>query len=216
MNNNRFLVCIGIAGLLALTFVSSASAQSCMPPPGFEDTPHPAIAPQGELVSHTEHIVVGRPLPDVVHAGAKRKIKDAIQHPDSLPGVAGDTPLNDIPFGTPGARRLVCLTDGGALEEQVLEHQETPSLYHFRYVVWNYSTPKAKPILYGVGDFLDTPVDPAHTQILWTYSFELKRNEFPGYLGAVGLWLFRVGFLDRDYAQLMRATLAGSKADADN
>jgi hypothetical protein len=203
--------CILVA---AVTF--GAAAQTCSPPAGFADTPHPEFIPQDQLASHTEHTIVNRPLPDVVHATGKVKIKDAIQHPNSLPGVGGEAPLNDIPFGTPGARRLVCLTDGTALEEQVLEHFESPSIYHFRYAVWNYSTPKAKPILYGIGDFLDTPIDTTHTQILWTYSFALKRNVFPGSLGAFGRWLFRIEFLDRDYAQLMRATLSGSKSDAEN
>ena len=205
-----------LTGVVGLAFSLVAAAQTCTPPPGFVDTPHPGFVATDWLASHTEHIVVNAPLSDVVHAGGKTKIKDAIKHPDSLPGVAGEAPLNDIPFGTAGARRLVCLSDGTALEEQVLERYESPTLYRFRYVVWNYSTPRAKPILYGIGDFLDTPVDASHTQALWTYSFALKPNVFPGYLGAAGRWLFRVGFLDRDYAQLMRATLRGSKNDAEN
>jgi hypothetical protein len=201
--------------ILVVAVALGAAGQTCSPPAGFLDISHPKFIPDDQLASHTEHTVVDRPLPDVVHTGAKTKIKDAIQHPNSLPGVGGEAPLNDIPFGTPGARRLVCLTDGTALEEQVLERFESPSLYHFRYAVWNYSTPKAKPVLYGIGDFLDTPIDATHTQILWTYSFALKRDAFPGSLGAFGRWLFRIGFLDRDYAQLMRATLSSFKWDAE-
>ena len=54
-----------------------------------------------------------------------------------------------------------------------------------------------------------------HTHIVWTYSFKLKDHEFPGYLGGFGRYLFRVIFLDREYAALMRATLAAGKASAE-
>jgi len=45
------------------------------------------------------------------------------------------------------------------------------------------------------------------TRIVWTYSFKLKGCEFPGYLGAFGRYRFRVTFLDRQYAEIMRETL---------
>jgi hypothetical protein len=44
----------------------------------------------------------------------------------------------------------------------------------------------------------------AHTRITRAYSFKLKEDVFPGGFGALGRWLFRVGFLDRDYAAMMR------------
>jgi len=44
----------------------------------------------------------------------------------------------------------------------------------------------------------------------------LNRNRFPGYLGGVGDFLFRVGFLDRQYAELMRGTLDGFKTTAES
>ena len=96
-----------------------------------------------------------------------------------------------------------------------MERETTAEHYHFRYVVWNYTTDKAKPIAYGVGEFRVTALDAGHTRIHWTYSFALKPDHFPGYLGALGRWLFHVGFLDSDYATLMRNVLAGYKTAAD-
>jgi len=93
------------------------------------------------------------------------------------------------------------------LEEQVLAHTREGNTYHFRYVVWNYTTEKARPISYGVGHFVWTDLGNERTQVRWTYSFQLNRQRFPGYLGSFGDYLFRVGFLDREYAQMMRNTL---------
>lgn len=43
----------------------------------------------------------------------------------------------------------------------------------------------------------------------------LNRGRFPGYLGALGDFLLRVTFLDRDYPELMRNTLNGYKLAAE-
>jgi hypothetical protein len=188
------------------------SAQTCAPPSGFVDTPHPATGGAAErLVSHTEQITVDGPLAEVVSAASKTDLKDAIHKTSSLPGVTGDYQLGSIPFGTPGARRLVCLSDGSTLEEQVLELEQSENFYRFRYIVWNYTSKAARPIEYGVGEFRDSQIDGGHTHIVWTYSFKLKDHEFPGYLGALGRYLFRVGFLDRQYAAMMRGTLEAGK-----
>jgi hypothetical protein len=58
-------------------------------------------------------------------------------------------------------------------------------------------------------------MDDAHTRVTWTYSFQLKDDVFPGELGALGRWLFRVGFLDREYAAMMRGVLDGYKTAAE-
>ena len=112
-------------------------------------------------------------------------------------GVSGDQSLNDIPFGTPGARRLVCLSDGSTLEEQVLEQERNQTSSRFRYIVWNYTTQQARPIEYGIGEFHHTEMPGGRTHIVWTYSFKLKDHEFPGYLGALGRYLFRIGLIAR-------------------
>ncbi len=189
------------------------AAAACMPPPGFHDAPHPAIAPAEQLVSHAEEIIIPRPF-SVVSAAMHKPLEKTIHKSDSLPGVAGDSMLTKGAFGAPGSRHIVCLTDGGSTEEEALEREDSPTSSHFRYIVWNYSTPKAKPIAYGVGEFRNVQLDSGHTRISWTYSFKLKEDTFPGDLGALGRWLFKVGFLDRDYADMMKSVLRGYQVTA--
>ena len=202
---------IMMAGLMPLQMLG----QVCSPPMGFVDLPRPAFAPENELASHTEEITVNRPLTVVMQTAEETSLKKAIQKRGNLPTVTGDHPLNAIPFVTPGARRLVCLSDESTLEEQVLDAQSTSTSNLFRYMVWNYTTKQARPIEYGIGEFRHTQVDATHTHVVWTYSFKLKTNEFPGDLGALGRLLFHWAFLDRSYAEMMRATLAAGKANAE-
>ncbi|MFZ0630476.1 MAG: SRPBCC family protein [Acidobacteriaceae bacterium] len=201
-----------LAGVLWLPCALMAS--SCSPPPGFRDTPPPAIAPAGDLAAHTETIVIPRPLL-VVRAAMNEPLSNAIRRSDSLPGVAGEFVLTGGSFGMPGSRRMVCLTDGSSTEEEVLEREDGPRAGHFRYVVWNYTTPKARPILYGVGEFRTVAIDAGHTRVTWTYAFQLRGDRFPGELGALGRWLFEVGFLDRDYASMMKSVLQGYADNAE-
>lgn len=201
-----------LLALLALVLFAAgraALASECSPIPGFVDIPHPAIAPAEQLVSHTEEITVDRTIANLLDAAAKTNLKDAIRKGGSLPTVSGEYMLTKTPFGTPGSRRLVCLTDGSTLEEQVLEREQSSHDYRFRYIVWNYTTKQARPIEYGVGYFVYTDLGGGRTHVVWTYSFKLKDREFPGYLGALGRYLFRVTFLERDYAEMMRETLKG-------
>ncbi len=192
----------------------SASAQTCVPPPGFVDTPAPAVATAKEMVSHTEEITVARPLP-VVLSAVDKPIEDTIHKTSSLPGISGDYMLTKGEFGAPGSRRLNCLSDGSTLVEQVLESERNKDSSRFRYVVWNYTSEKARPIDYGVGEFHYSDLGGGRTHIIWTYSFKLKARNFPGNLGALGRYFFRKVFLDREYADLMRGVLNETKADAE-
>ena len=176
--------------------------------------PHPAIAPAEQLVSHTEEIVIGRAY-SVVSEAMNKPLNQVIRQSSSLPGVFGAYMLTPGKFGAPGSRHIVCLTDGTSVEEEALERDGTASSGRFRYIVWNYATPKARPVAYGVGEFHTVQIDGANTRITWTYSFKLKEDVFPGDLGALGRWLFRVGFLDRDYAAMMRGVLNGYKTIAE-
>jgi len=144
-----------------------------------------------------------------------KPLKETIRQSKALPGVAGDFMLTKGEFGPPGSRHIVCLTDGGSVEEESLERGQSGNAAWFRYIVWNYRTPKARPIAYGVGAFRTVQIDNAHTRVTWTYSFRLKDDVFPGELGALGQWLFRVGFLDREYAAMMRGVLEGYKTAAE-
>jgi hypothetical protein len=191
----------------------AATPPPCLPPPGFKDTPHPVIALPNQLVAHAEEILIDRPL-SVVSEAMNKPLNQALRGSDSLPGVSGDFMLTKGSFGAPGSRHIVCLTDGGSVEEEALERAQTTSSGHFRYIVWNYQTPKARPIAYGVGEFRSLQLDGSHTRVSWTYSFKLREDLFPGNLGAFGRFLFRVGFLDRDYASMMRGVLNGYKVSA--
>lgn len=207
--------CLCAAGLVLLLSGSPrAAAASCAPPAGFRDIPHPSIAQPDQLVFHTEEIVIPHPF-QVVSSATNKPLDKTIQKSDSLPGVSGDYMLTPGKFGAPGSRHIVCLTDGTSTEEEALEREDRPTSSHFRYIVWNYTTPKARPIKYGVGDFRIVQIDSNHTRITWTYSFELKGDTFPGELGALGRWLFRVGFLDREYAEMMKNVLRGYQAGAE-
>jgi hypothetical protein len=203
-----------LVAIISTSVLASANAQTCVPPSGFVDKPHPTAAAAEQLIAHTEEITVDRPLAEVISVNSRTDIKDAIHKTGSLPGVTGTYPLGKITFGMPGSRRLVCLTDGSTLQEQVLELEQSKSFYRFRYIVWNYTSSVARPIEYGVGEFRDSEISGGRTHIVWTYAFKLKDQEFPGYLGAFGRYLFRVGFLDRQYAAMMRATLQGNQAPA--
>ncbi len=199
--------------LLILAF-ARAQAAPCAPPPGFQDGPHPLIAAPDQLVSHTEEIVISRPF-SVVSDAMNKPLEKTINKSDSLPGVSGDYMLTHGEFGAPGSRHIVCLTDGTSTEEEALVHEDSTTSSHFRYIVWNYTTPKAKPIAYGVGEFRTVQLSPAQTRITWTYSFKLKTDVFPGELGVLGRWFFRVRFLDSEYAAMMKDVLNGYKLDAE-
>ena len=199
--------------VLCLTGVAGAAA-ACAPPVGFRDSPHPVIAPSEQLVAHTEEVLIDRPI-SVVSDAMNKPLNQALRGTDSLPGVSGDFMLTKGSFGAPGSRHIVCLTDGTSVEEEALQREETSSSGHFRYIVWNYQTPKARPIAYGVGEFRSVQIDNMHTRVTWTYSFRLKDDIFPGNLGGLGRFLFRVGFLDRDYAAMMRGVLNGYKTTAE-
>jgi hypothetical protein len=204
-----------LAAVVWSGFWSGAVAASCVPPPGFVDTAPPEIGLPKTLVAHIEEVTINRSLDVVLAVEAGRSLEQTIDRHTSLPGVSGTYVLTERKWGEPGGRRLTCLTDGSTLEEQVLAHAQEGKTYHFRYVVWNYTTEKARPIVYGVGDFLSTDLGDGRTHVRWTYAFELNRGRFPGYLGALGRFLFRVGFLDREYADMMRNSLAATKAGAE-
>ena len=120
-----------------------------------------------------------------------------------------------MPLDYPGARRLVCLSDGSTLTEQLLANEIFSDRAVFRYIVWNYSTAAARPIRYAVGEFIRTSASDGGTDVRWTYAFKMNRNRFPGLLGFIGDALFRSSFLDTRYAKMMRETLAADKARAE-
>jgi hypothetical protein len=210
----RRLALVPVVFLFSAIVARAVSASSCAPPVGFHDGPHPFIDAPDQLVSHTEVILISRPF-SVVSDAMNKPLDKTINKSESLPGVSGEFMLTQGDFGSPGSRHIVCLTDGTSTEEEALEHEDSATSSHFRYIVWKYTTLKAKPISYGVGEFRTVQLDPGHTRIMWTYSFRLKEDVFPGEFGRLGRWLFRVRFLDSEYAAMMKDVLNGYKHDAE-
>lgn len=186
------------------------------PPAGFVETPAPAVAEPGRLVSHVEEIVVDRPLDHTVAFSERVALGDWVDGSGALPGVVGTLVLAGGTFDRPGSRHMVFLSDGTTVLEQVLEKTRTSVSYRFRYVVWGYTTKAAEPLRYGVGDFLYMAEGDDRTRIRWTYSFALKPDRFPGVLGVgLGGFLLKLAFLNGPYAAWMRGGLARLKAGAE-
>lgn len=207
---------VGISLLVAIGAMEApiVSAQTCVPPPGFVDTPHPEIAPVEQLLSRTEEITIERPLAVLNKASSTAPLEQTIDRTSGLPGVTGTHRLTQGKF-QPGTRRLVCLTDGSIVVEEVLLLEQQPDSFRFRYVVWNYTSPQFPPIQYAVGEFLKTELGGTRTRVRWTYAFQPDRQRYPGYQGGFSDALFRQNFLDRTFAQWMRNTLAGGKKRAE-
>jgi hypothetical protein len=203
------LIQTGLLLLIPSVVWAGDATPACVPPPEFKDSSPPQIAAVDQLVCHTEEVILNRSFEVVMKEleASQRRGLVPIRKSDALPGVSGTYLLTNGEWGAPGSRRLTCLTDGSTAEEQILLNDRSLTSAEFRYIVWNYTTEKARPVLYGVGDFMRTDLGNGRTLVRWTYSFQLNRQRFPGYLGAIGRFLFRVGFLDRDYAQMMRTTL---------
>ena len=203
------LIAIACLGTPAM----AASEVQCAIPSGFVDTPPPAIE-QALLVDHVEEITIDRPLEVVLAESHRTPIERTMHGTSTLPGIAGTHVLGGT-WPEPGALRVVCLTDGGSTHEQILANARDGNTHHLRYEVWDYTTPQARPVAYAVGDFLETDLGDGRTLIHWVYSFRLRDNAFPGYLGPFGRWLFRRFWLDTRYAELMRGALTVRKASAE-
>ncbi|WP_161815182.1 SRPBCC family protein [Steroidobacter agaridevorans] len=197
----RFRFALTLAGLLL-----GGQSPACELPAGFVDPPRPDIAPLEELVAHTEQIDIARSLAAVMQAG-RRPLSEGIRPTRDLPGVSGTRNLTSGGFGTVGARRLVCLTDGSIALEEVLHSEVHSERRRFRYVVWNYTSPKFRDVQYAVGEFIHTQPAPDQTRVNWTYRFALKEGRDPT--------LFRKDFLDSAFAEWMRSLLERGRSNAE-
>lgn len=190
MRSFQYRYCVALT--IALT---SGPSLACQPPAGFVNPTLPTIAPFDQLLAHTEHKVVDKSLSSVMQ-GAARPLEQAIRPTRDLPGVSGTFRLSDGPYGTVGARRLVCLTDGNYSVEEVLLTESRSDGNRFRYVVWNYTSPKFRDVDYAVGEFVRTQPKPDQTHVTWTYRFALKQGADPEQ--------FRNAFLETSFADWMR------------
>jgi hypothetical protein len=198
---HRFYCALTLAGLLL-----SGQSLACEPPVGFVNPPLPDIAPLEELLAHTEQIDIARSLAAVMQAG-NRPLSEGIRPTRDLPGVSGTFNLTSGGFGTVGARRLVCLTDGSIAVEEVLHREAHSESQRFRYVVWNYTSPKFRDVRYAVGEFIHTQPAPDKTHINWTYRFALEQGRDPE--------LFRKSFLVSAFAEWMRSLLERGRSNAE-
>lgn len=122
-------------------------------------------------------------------------------------GVSGTFNLTSGSYGTVGARRLVCLTDGSIAVEEAPHAEANSEGQRFRYVVWNYTNPKFDDVSYAVGEFIRTQPAPDTTNVNWTYRFALKSGRDPE--------RFRRDFLDSIFAEWMRSVLENGRAHAE-
>jgi len=183
--------------LVCMSFAVPGSA--CEPPAGFVNPPRPDIAPLDELLRVTEEKIIDQPLATVLQA-ANRPLR--IDATEDLAGVTGTFRLSQGPYGTVGARRLVCKTDGSIAVEEVLLAESSDTGSRFRYVVWNYTSPKFRDVAYAVGEFARTQPSADKTLVSWTYRFALK----DGVSGEEKL-RFRENFLARQFPRWMRKQL---------
>lgn len=188
-------------------FLLSGQSLACEPPAGFINPPRPAIAPLEQLLSHTEAREIAQPLA-VVLQSANRPLR--IDPTKDLPGVSGTFRLSDGPYGSVGARRLVCLTDGSTSVEEVLLTESNSESSRFRYVVWNHSNPKFRNVAYAVGEFVRTQPAPNRTTVTWTYRFALKSGVSPEEKSR-----FQRIFLEQEFAVWMRTQMDRKPSDAE-
>jgi hypothetical protein len=172
---------------------------ACEPPAGFVNPPRPDIAPLEELMTHTEVREIALPL-SVVLQNANRPLR--IDATKDLPGVGGTFRLSNGPYGTVGARRFVCLTDGSTSVEEVLLTESTADSSRFRYVVWSHTNPKFRDVAYAVGEFVRTQPAPDRTRVSWTYRFALKPGLTPEEKAK-----FQKDFLEQQFVEWMRTQL---------
>jgi hypothetical protein len=181
----------------------------CERPAGFVNPPRPDVAPLEQLLSHTERVEVARPIKAAAQSG-NRPLHEAIRPTKDLPGVSGTLRLSDGPYGTVGARRLVCLTDGSISVEEVLLVESNDEGTRFRYVVWNYTGAKFQDVHYGVGEIVRTAPAPDKTLVNWTYRFALKSG-----IGAEAKQRFQQTFLEGEFAEWMRSQLENGRVHAE-
>ena len=189
-----------------LTGLSMAGPGSpCEPPAGFVNPPRPDIAPLEKLLIVTEEKVIDLPLAAVVQAANRPLRIDATK---DLAGVSGTYRLSQGPYGSVGARRLVCMTDGSIAVEEVLLAESNDAGSRFRYVVWNYTSPRFREVAYAIGEFTRTQPAPDKTLVSWTYRFALRDG-----LSDEDQSRFQKVFLERQFPAWMRTQLDREPAE---
>jgi hypothetical protein len=191
--------------LVLASALGCGQSLACEPPAGFVNPPRPDIAPLEQLLSHTEEKDVDQSLAAATQSASRALRIDATK---DLPGVTGTFRLSNGPYGSVGARRLVCKTDGSIAVEEVLLTESGKDFSRFRYVVWDSTNPKFRDVDYAVGEFVRTQTAPDKTHINWTYRFALREG-----LSGEERSRFQA-FLEREFALWMRTQLDRKESDA--
>lgn len=198
---------LSLLTFLALGSLSPLNAQAleaeCAPNVKVEQFSPIVLEENAKLVSHTVVFEVSIPAAEFNQRLTAAPLSELLPGTAKIPAVTGTRSLTATPFGTVGAPRVVCLADASTAIEEVIEN--TPGT-RFRYKVGHYSSEVAKPIAYGIGEFQTDAIDAGRTRVTWTYWFKLHDDRFPGYLGGTGRWLFRLSFMDSDYAEMMQTS----------
>jgi hypothetical protein len=161
---------------------------------------------QESFVDVTEKIFIAKPASFVHKEFEKFPLNKLLSKTDDLSGVDYTYPIIGDQYQKAGDRRGVCLTDGFGAMEELLQN----NINRFAYRVWTYTVPEASGISYADGEFLFVPVANG-TQVIWNYKFALKQDEFPGYLGSFGRWLFTKSFSDSIWRNNMQQALENFK-----
>lgn len=196
-----------LLSVLAFSSLSSTNAHAleaeCAPNVKADQFSPIVLETDAKLVSHTVVFEVSIPAAEFNQKLIAAPLSELLPGTAKIPAVTGTRSLSSTPFGTVGAPRVVCLADASTAIEEVIEN--TPGT-RFRYKVGHYSSDVAKPIAYGIGEFQTDAIDVGHTRVTWTYWFKLHDDRFPGYLGGTGRWLFRISFMESDYAEMMQTS----------
>lgn len=215
--NNLFgamiLSCYLFTGMLSNSLNADEKiVNNCKLTDEWKNIDEPSRTLEDKLSYHEVKIEINKPVKEAYSIFLKVPLEDFIEGTEKLPGVKKTIPLNNLPYGEEDYLRLVCLKDGNVALEKLLKI--IPNSY-FPYLVYGYTSDEAKPILYGLGEFTFKE-NGNKTILVWRYSFKLKDNKFPGFLGGLGRWLFEFSFLESDYAEFMDKIIVKIKKEIEN
>ena len=197
--------------IVVLLMANPLYAKPCQAPDASAVPAAPTLEPDiHSKLSHTELVSIDVPLSQFRDWFLKAPLETLLPGTQRVPSVVGTAAMGSPSFPTPGATRFVSLADGSGAVERVISSEAE----RFSYVVWGYTLPAAEALIYGHGQFEFSEQGNA-TVVRWTYSFRLKGDRFPGFLGPIGRTLFRWSFLDSVYAEIMRSGIQAIKHGAE-
>lgn len=190
---------VAAVGIPSLALVAWALLRPPGAPPDYAG-PRPEIA-EGELIAHTEEVVVAVPLDRYAAWAATASLESHLRGTSRLPAVARTEELSGA-WGEPGARRRVVLSDGHQVAEEILAN-EPPS--RFRYEVWGFTNFGRFLTDYAVGEFRISGEGDT-TRVRWTYAFHPRSRLAAPLLSR---------FVDSVWTEFMRTSLETIRREAE-